>query len=319
MSSSDAIAIVLVALITTSAVELLKDLTPLRYAFNRWAVQRWLWRGLDLRVLRGPQWWAIVDGRWLKQGDLVEQPSPSSDEASPRSNKASPSSDKASPPSDDPITLETRVVQLAACGQRAALYRPEIAQIAGQLNLLAEQLMDFPARDPLVLRALAGVPRRTARSESPAGDTPASVPAPAPSGSAADDAAAAVRPPTVPAGSDPDADLSRLENLAEGFRAALARAEGDAAAAAIAMETAPAMSVEAGALIDTRTRVTALVQGRLNELQVAGRTSWRIVLLALAIGIGITILRSPQYGLFAGLLAPFGHELFNVLRRAGRG
>src|SRR5687767_9118871 len=108
MSSLNAIHIALAALIATAAVELLKDLTPLRYAFNRWAVQRWLWRGLDLEIRPFSQLRAIVRGRWLGEKSIYH---PASKDAKPHAS------------------LERSVVELAACGQRAALYRPEIAQV----------------------------------------------------------------------------------------------------------------------------------------------------------------------------------------------
>jgi hypothetical protein len=275
MSSLNALNIVLAAFISMSAVELLKDLTPLRYVFNRWAVQRWLWRGLDLRLQYGSQLWAILRGEWLTQESISPLPansSPPSPEAKERYKG-----------------LEQRVVELAACGQRAALYRPEVAQIAGQLHLLAERLMDFPSQDPIVLRAIAGVPE--------------------------------VRPKD--SRSEPDDDLKRLAKLTDGFRAALAKAEVSTRPHLTKNESAPSESVEPGVLIDTRTRVTGWVQGRLNELQTTGRTAWRTVLLVLAIGIGVVVFvvsgrGTYMDGVFAGVLAPIAYELLSMTKRVGR-
>ena len=325
MSSLNALNIVLAAFISMSAVELLKDLTPLRYAFNRWAVQRWLWRGLDLHLHPGSQLWAILSGEWLGR-ESIFRPStdavqPSADKAEPSADNAESSADKAEPSADnaessadkaEPLAdnaessadkaepsadtaekryegLERRVVELAACGQRAALYRPELAQIAGQLHLLAERLMDFPSQDPIVLRAIAGVPEVRPKGSRP----------------------------------QPDEDLKRLAELSGGFRAALAQAEASSSPSPYTAESATTTSAEAGALIDTRTRVTGWVQGRLNELQTTGRTSWRVVLLALAIGIGVAVIEVPGGGtyldgVFAGLLAPIAYELLSMIKRVGR-
>lgn len=267
MSPPNVPVILLAALVSMSAVELLKDLTPLRYAFNRWAVQRWLWRGLDLQIRRSRQISAIARGNWLSPQDIFH----------PLVKTA-----------DSFDFLERRVVELAACGQRAALYRPEIAQIAGQLNLLAERLMDFPAEDGIVLRAIAGVSVERPKESR----------------------------------KEPDEDLTQLTNQKQGFRAALAIADAKAHQTAMPGETAQTMSTEAGELIDTRTRVTAYVQGRLNELQITGRTSWRIVLLALAIGIAIVVALSGHGtwldGLLAGVMAPVAYELLSVLKRVAR-
>jgi hypothetical protein len=279
MSSLDAVHIVLVAFISTCAVELLKDLTPLRYAFNRWAVQRWLWRGLDLRPRPSSQAWAILTGKWLTASGISHLTVP---EARPYA------------------WLEQRVIDLAACGRLEAMYKPELAQIAGQLHLLTERLMDFPAQDPVVLRAIAGV--------------------------------SVVR--TEKMHKEPDQDLNRLAELSDGFRAALASADAAEASSQRVpgasesttsgeLRSPPPMSASAGELIDTRTRVTAWVQGRLNELQTAGRTSWRIALSALAVGIGIAVFVVSQQGtwmdgVFAGLLTPITCELLGMLKRAGR-
>ena len=177
----------------------------------------------------------------------------------------------------------------AACGQRAALYRPEVAQIAGQLHLLAERLLDFPSQDPIVLRAIAGVPEVRPKGSRP----------------------------------EPDEDLKRLAELSDGFRAALAQAEASGSPGSSLAESAPSTSAEAGGLIDTRSRVTGLVQGRLNELQTTGRTSWRVVLLALAIGFGVAVFGVSGRGtyldgVFAGLLAPITYELLSMIKRVGR-
>ena len=303
MSSLDALNIVLAAFISMSAVELLKDLTPLRYAFNRWAVQRWLWRGLDLQLHPDSQLWAIIWGKWLEH-ESIFRPStdnapssadtapPSADRAEPSADNAQPSADKAEPSAETAQRyewLERRVVDQAACGQRAALYRPEVAQIAGQLHLLAERLLDFPSQDPIVLRAIAGVPEVRPKGSRP----------------------------------EPDEDLKRLAELSDGFRAALAQAEASGSPGSSLAESAPSTSAEAGGLIDTRSRVTGLVQGRLNELQTTGRTSWRVVLLALAIGFGVAVFGVSGRGtyldgVFAGLLAPITYELLSMIKRVGR-
>ena len=94
MSSLDALNIVLAAFISMSAVELLKDLTPLRYAFNRWAVQRWLWRGLDLQLHPDSQLWAIIWGKWLEHESIFR---PSTDNAPSSADTAPPSADRAEP------------------------------------------------------------------------------------------------------------------------------------------------------------------------------------------------------------------------------
>lgn len=286
MSSLDALTILVTALIATSGVELVKDVTPLRYAFNRWAVQRWLWRGLDLKIRPTAQLSAIIFGNWLEPGSIF-RPS----YKRPRRF----------------ALLEERVVELAACGQRAALYRPPLAQIAGQLQLLSERLLDFPAVDEAddeaggredysvddeaddntVLRAIAGV-----SVERPQGSR-----------------------------SQPDDDLKRLAGLTKGFRAALAEADERAKRTTSTEGDKP--SIETGELIDTRTRVTAWVQGRLNELQTTGFIAWRIVLLALAIGlaIGVVLLSGRGTwldGVFAGVLAPVGYELVSMVKRVGR-
>ena len=179
-------------------------------------------------------------------------------------------------------------MELAACGQRAALYRPELAQIAGQLHLLAERLMDFPSQDPIVLRAIAGVPEVRPKGSHP----------------------------------QPDEDLKRLAELSGGFRSALAQAEASAAHPPTRLRAPQLRRLRQG--LDRYKNPRDGLGSRATERAADHRPD---VVAGCAPCVCHRDRRCRDQsagpwtyldGVFAGLLAPIAYELLSMIKRVGR-
>jgi hypothetical protein len=212
-------------------------------------------------------------------------------------------------------SAKRELIELATAGRRWSLFSLHIDQLAAQVNAAAESVLDDPAAYPSLLLALTGASPSIVKSR------------------------------TGPEGArlahEPDTDLVLFLGLREGFRSAYAeakeRAEKDGRGArgvqapagspvpdstkTTAGQAAKAEPPSLTRLMEARTRLTNRVQRRIDELQIAGRTSWKLLLQVVALLLGLVLAwwMSDEsrivVGLGAGFLAPILHDLMSRMRQ----
>jgi hypothetical protein len=319
--TKDAPTIILLAFAIAAIIDLAKKVSPIRRLFNRWTVTRWLFEGLRTPLPVVQHLMQVIGSQPIGSPRRASE----SDARSGRTN-----SPRGKKEGED---VEASMLELGTGGGGYALYDQDIGHVAAQLNILGELVLDFPARQRRLLKALAGVPDRRMSSiwgTRPQGQPPVVRQHETNRKRAAFDyEKAAARK-----------DIAALLRLRRGFREAVATPKDN--------DSQNRLTDRQGQLIDARTRISHRIQRRLDTLQVRGGRHWTIFIqiIALAVGsviavrfdlspawleigsVGTTRISLPlirinhpsgvRLALMAAVMAPIAFDVWRVVRRAGR-